>query len=468
LCLCVLLPLLATPAVLAQNRARSAGDMVLIKGARIITMAGPDLETGNVLIRNGKIMAVAPHMQVPRGMLVIEAAGMVVVPGLVDAHSALLSDFGGSGGGRAESRALDAVDVHRANEIEAALAQGVTAVGVFPPPQSGIAGRAAVLRLIPGATLEEMVLCDDAALTAALGLGPYGRPIARLKEIEGLEAVLKKAKEYKESFEEYEEELEEYLKKLEERAKKEEEEDKKEGGDKDKDKNGKKTAPADEPEKKADDKKADEKKGEEKNGKDKEDELKKPKKPGFSAANETIVRVLAGEIPLFVEVHRAADILNLLDVAAKYPVKLVLVGCTEGYKVTDALAGADVSVVLGPAVRETHLENSEFRNHVPGLAAALDKAGVPLVLASSGRRPAETRYLSLSAAQAVAHGLDSRKALAAVTVDAARMLGVADLIGTIEKGKDADLVVLSGHPFSSSAEVEMVFVKGKKVYARGE
>ena len=448
---------LLTAALVASARpqGRPPSDMVLIKGARIITMAGDDIAASDLLIRKGKIAAVASRLRAPRGVPVIDATGKVIAPGFIDAHSALLVNPGGSSGGRAESSVLDGVDPFAKHDLVSALSQGVTAVHLLPAASSGISGRGALVRLIPETALDAMVLESDTALKASIGRGSYGRPIARLGEIKNLRAAFKRALDYKEALETYDEELEEYVKKLEERAaeeKKKEEKDKKNGAAH--------TAPKDKAKSPA-------KKDDKKDDKKKDEELKKPKKPGFNAAGAELIKALDGEIPLFVEVHRAADIVNLLEVVKEYPVKLVLLGCTEGYLVADEIAAADAAVIAGPVVRQRLLENSEFRNHKPGCAAALARAGVDIALASSGRQALETRHLGLNAALAVAHGVDARTALGAITIDAARILGVADRIGSIDKGKDADLVIFDSDPLSSSATVERVFIAGKEVYSLG-
>jgi imidazolonepropionase-like amidohydrolase len=443
----------------AQMRGNPGKDMVLIKGARVVTMAGPDLCPGDVLVRKGKIRAVGPSLRVPRGVRVIDAAGKVVIPGLIDANSVLLVTPGRAAGGNAASSVLDAVDIFRTRDVEGALSQGVTTVALFPPPKSGFAGKGAVIRLKPGVPLEEMILSEAVALKACIGLGSYGRPVARLGEIKKFRSSLKAAADYREAWEEYEEELEEYVKKLEERA--EEEGDKKEGDEK-KGKNDKGEGASGKKSGKASGKSS--KKEEDK----KKDDLEKPKKPRFSAASEELLRALKGEIPLFVEVHRAADIVNVLGEIRDSPVKLVLVGCSEGYLVADKIAESGATALMGPLVREAVVDNSEFKNHCPWCAAVLKRAGVPVVLAGSGRGAGETRHLALHAAMAAAYGFEKAEALSAVTLDAARLLGLDDRIGSIEKGKDADLVILSGDPLSSSAAVETVFIKGEEVYSRGE
>ena len=120
----------ALPA-LAQQGGRPGADMVLIKGARVVTMAGPDLDPGDVLIRKGKIAAVGQSLRVPRGVRVIDASGKTVIPGLIDAYSAILRD--GSGGARsgAASRAADGIDVFRKREMESALSRCVTAAAAM-------------------------------------------------------------------------------------------------------------------------------------------------------------------------------------------------------------------------------------------------------------------------------------------------------------------------------------------------
>jgi len=420
---------------------------VLIKNGRIITLTGRDMPKGSILIRKGKIAAVGELVRAPRNATVIDAAGKVVLPGFVDANSALFRD--GGGGVKVDGNILDAVNLFVPGAMDSALERGVTTVALFPSPGAGISGRGAALSLVPDADVEAMTLKGDLGLRASLGLGSYGRPIGRLREVQQLRKALKGAKAYEKSLETYEEELEEYVKKLEERAEKK------------KDENGKKNG------KKAEKK---EEKKEEKGGKEgekkKEEELKKPKKPRRDVNKEWLVKALDGDIPLFLEVHRAADILNVLEVVEEYPVRLVIVGATESYMVADALADAGVPVVLGPVQRTLSREANEYRNHSTGCAAALMKAGVPVVLASSGRLSSETRFLSLNAAAAVAGGFCPCKALSAITIDSARILGIDDRVGSLEKGKDADIVIMSGEPLSSSSLVETVLVKGEIAFKR--
>lgn len=429
----------------AQEKQQGSGTVV-IKNARIITMTGQDIPRGSILIRKGKIGAVGERVRAPRSAEVIDASGKVVLPGLIDANSALLRE--GAAGGNAAGDVLDLVNLYVTGQTEFALERGITSIALFPSFTAGFSGRGAVLRLVPDADLEKMTLKSDLGLKYSLGIGSYGRTISRLKEVQKFRASLKGAKEYKKSLETYDEELEEYVKKLEERA-----EEKKKNGEE-----GKKKEKKEE--------KKEEKKGEKGGKEEKKEELKKPKKPRRDVQKEWLVKVIEGELPLFLETHRAADILNVLDVVEEYPVRLVLVGATEGYMVADALADAGVTVVLGPVQRILNYEKNEYRNHKAWCAAALAKAGVPVVLASSGRLGTETRFLSFSAAEAVASGLCPNKALAAITVDAAKVLGIDDQVGTLEKGKDADILIMDGDPLSSSSRVEMVFIKGEIAFTR--
>jgi len=461
-----------TLSIAPSAAADEAGDAkpLLIQGGRILTMAGVDFERGDLFIRKGRVAAVAPRLRARRGVQVIDASGKTVVPGFIDACSALLREPGGRSGSRATCSVIDAINTFSLQQkrgLEAALARGVTTVAVFPQASSGVGGYAAALRLIPDAAPRELVVEEKLALHAAVGLGSYGRPFHRLGEIENLRGALRGAKEYEEALENYTEELEEYEKKLKERAEKDDTEDQDKETDTKKNGNGKRAGRTKSRDNNNNDKKAESAtKNDAAKDKDK-DELKKPKKPRHDPAKERLLEALDGEIPLFVEVHRAADVINLLDIVEAYPVKLVLIGCTEGFLVTSELAGAGVKVVAGPAFRETELERNEFRNHVPWFAAALAKAEIPFALASSGRLAGETRHLTLNAAQTVAHGLTERQALEAITIEAARLLGLDERLGSLEKGKDADLVIFDGDPLSSAAKVEMVIIQGRIVYQPG-
>lgn len=195
------------------------------------------------------------------------------------------------------------------------------------------------------------------------------------------------------------------------------------------------------------------------------DDLKKPKKPRRDPAKEMLGRVLDREIPLRVEVHRAEDIHNLLELADELRIDLIIEGASEAWKVADAIADADVPVIIDGTPVNPRTIGGKRRGASPSNAAQLEKAGAALAISSGGNRN-QSRFVWLNAGIAAGHGLSSEAALRAVTRGAAEILGVQDRVGSIAAGMDADLVLLSGSPFAGDTVVESVFVSGRPVYRK--
>ena len=129
------------------------------------------------------------------------------------------------------------------------------------------------------------------------------------------------------------------------------------------------------------------------------------------------------------------------------------------------IARRKVPVIVSPVSASfTDIPRLEYRNHNTQNAAVLSKEGVKVALGVSGRDGASSKFAALVAAMAVANGMDRETALRAITLTPAEVLGVANRIGSLEVGKDADIVMLSHHPFDASAQVEMVLIEGKTVY----
>lgn len=457
-----------------QSKEASSG-ILLIKGGTIFTMTGGEAWEGDILVRSGKIKALGREMKLPSKVPMINARGRTILPGFVDANSVYLLHSPNKAVGRADADVLDDFDYFQKEKMEWALSRGVTAMALTPPSGDGIRGRCAVVKLIPGASLDEMKVKERIALKAGLGTGALGVPFMRMMTAAALDKKFKEAKQYEEAWKTYEEELEEYLKKIkpaggEEPEKKETEEapekEEKKGEKKEK-KDG------DEPPKgggrfargaKEEEKK--EEKEKEGKAKKKEEEPKKPREPAFNMEKDILLEAMRGEVDFQIEVHRASDILEVLKWKKKHCLDLVLVGCTEGYMVADEIREAGVPVILGSVARPRSRERNAYFNHCPESAACLAAKKIPFALASSGRSSEEVRFLSLNAALAAGHGLAKEKALQAITIRAAEILGVDDRLGSIEKGKDADLVIMSGHPFESDARVDMVLINGRVVYER--
>jgi imidazolonepropionase-like amidohydrolase len=173
---------------------------------------------------------------------------------------------------------------------------------------------------------------------------------------------------------------------------------------------------------------------------------------------EALAPVVKGELPLAVAVNRASDILATLRLAVEYDLKLVLLGVADGWMVAPQLAAAKVPVVVDPM---TNIPDFDTPGATLENAGRLQRAGVTVLFASFDAHNA--RDLRHAAGEAVAYGMPWEAALRAVTLGPAQVWGIADRYGTIEAGKDADLVVWSGDPFELLTSAERVFIKGREV-----
>jgi imidazolonepropionase-like amidohydrolase len=173
---------------------------------------------------------------------------------------------------------------------------------------------------------------------------------------------------------------------------------------------------------------------------------------------EALQPVVRGEIPLAIQAHRASDLLAAMRLADEFKLKLVLLGAAEGWMIADELARRHVPVVVKPL---TNIPSFEALAASLENAARLQRAGVNLVLSSFDTHNA--RNLRQEAGNAVSNGLDRDAALRAVTLAPARAWGIADRAGSLEVGKDADIVIWSGDPFELTTAAERVFIRGREV-----
>ena len=173
---------------------------------------------------------------------------------------------------------------------------------------------------------------------------------------------------------------------------------------------------------------------------------------------EALRPVIRGEIPLAVQANRASDMLAAIRLAEEFNLKLVLVGAAEGWMVADELAKKKIPVVVKPL---TNIPSFDALGASLENAARLQRAGVTVVLSTFETHNA--RNLRQEAGNAVANGLDRQAALQAVTLNAARTWDIADRTGSLEVGKDADLVIWSGDPFEVTTSVERVFIRGTEI-----
>ncbi|MCP3919938.1 MAG: amidohydrolase family protein [bacterium] len=444
-------PVVATAAAEPTRFGTVDHETILIKAEKVIVRPGKVLENAQVLVEDGRIVAVGAALEAPADAQVIE--GAVVCAGFIDPWSGLglsssaITDRNTS----PATRSVDAFDRYQsAHALGECLRTGVTSVRVQAGMSSPIGGVGAVVRTDPEAGSATAVVLADSNAAAAIGVTSRGRAtdvFDRISQVDKLRDTLEAARKYREDEVEYRHELTAWQEEI---AKEEEKLEK-----------GFKKA------KKARDKKV---KDAEEDGKEfkekKYKEDKKPRLPKYDADKSMFARVVEGELPLVVTAHRVAELRELLQVTEPFGrLRLVVAGGTESLTVADELAERRIPVLVWPAPLGTSVSD-ELDGHDLSLAGQLRAKGVKVLLGSGGS--ANSRDLPLFAQLAVGHGLDAEAAFAAITYDAARALDVADRIGSVQRGRDADLLVLSGDPLRSSTQVRYVLSAGRVVVSPNE
>lgn len=185
------------------------------------------------------------------------------------------------------------------------------------------------------------------------------------------------------------------------------------------------------------------------------------KMPAYNQKLEALLPVLAREIPLKAHAHQANDIFTALRIAREFNLRLTLEHVTEGHLIVDELAGEkDVPMAVGPSL--TFASKFELQNKSWATPAVLTAAGCHVsIITDSSVVPQQ--YLPLCAGMAIKAGMDPFDALKAITLNPAEHIGVADRVGSLEVGKDADLVITAGSPFEVLTEVKAVFIDGARI-----
>lgn len=194
---------------------------------------------------------------------------------------------------------------------------------------------------------------------------------------------------------------------------------------------------------------------------DKRERAEEEKKPSRDLSLETLVRVLEGDLPLLITVHRSQDIATALRLQEEFGFKLVLDGACEAYLLTDEIKKAGVPVIVHPTMTRAFRETA---NLTMENAARLKRAGIPIAIQSGYESYVpKVRVVLFEAAIAAANGLSFEEALASITIDAAKIIGVADRVGSLEVGKDGDVALYDGDPFEYTSHCTGVVIDGRVV-----
>jgi len=390
-----------------------ASGTVAIVGGRVVPIKGDPVDDGTVLVADGKITAVGAGLPVPDGVPVISAHGSWVLPGFIEAHGHVgvyeeAEGWAGSDSNEltepvtAHVRALDAINPADLG-FRDAVSGGVLAVNVNPGSGNPIGGQAAALKCW-GRTVDEMLLKAPAGMKSALGENPkrvYGERKQTPATRLGTAAVIRGALV----------EAANYLAKLEAEQRKPEDE-------------------------------------------------RKPIDRDLKL--EALGRVLRKEIPWRQHCHRADDIATALRLAEEFGYQLVIDHGTEAHLLADILAAKDIPVIIGPLF--TSRSKVELRNRSLDNPGKLAAAGVTIAI-TTDHPVVPINFLAHQAALSVKHGLDRDTALRALTINPAQIIGIDDRLGSIEPGKDADLVVWSGDPLDVLSRVEHALIDGTEIYS---
>lgn len=466
--------LLFAPLSAATPNSGAAEDpsMILIRAERVIVRPGQVLEDTCVLIVGDRIAQVASDIEAPDGAEVIDAP--VVCAGFIDPWSTLGVTSGAVRDERvsADTRTTDAFDPWDGFTRSRALESGVVALCIQAGAAKGVRGLGAVISTSPGEDASSLVLLDDANLGAVIGATErstsspstsrfsrgrsMSRPVTtvraadifdRIGQVDKLVGDLHDGLNYAEDLSKYRRELAEWEAQIAEKQGELEEDFKKAKKDREK---------AVE--------KAKEDGKEHKDKSYKEDD--RPKSPKPSSEKAVFARVANGEVPLVVIAHRSAELRELLIATREYTrLRMIIAGGTEAMSVADELAERRIPVMVWPAPLGVGRPD-EWDGHDLGLAGRLQAAGVPVLIGSGGA--ATSHDLPLLAKLAIGHGLDRETAFDALTYGAARAFDVADQIGSVSRGRRADLLVLDGEPLGPDTQIRHVLVGGRVVIDGGQ
>ncbi|MDR9417591.1 amidohydrolase family protein [Gracilimonas sp.] len=377
-------------------------------GAQIIPISGEPINNGVLVVEDGKIVAVGDeNTRIPNNAEVHDATGKVIMPGLVDTHSHI---GGGDGGDRSSTlhpdvRIMDSINP-RSESFKRALAGGITSVNVMPGSGHLMSGQTVYLKLRDANTIEDMLiyLDDEKTIYGGLKMANGTNPRGNPPSPGTRAKAASMVRDL-------------YIKAQEYQAKIE-------------------AADGDE-----------------------------SKMPQRDIGMETLVEVLEGKRIVHNHTHKHQDILTAIRLAEEFGYRVVLQHVSEAWKVADEIAASDnvvgSSIItldsFGGKVEAKDIKNSNGRY--------LEEAG-ELVGFHTDDGITDSRLFLRSAAMGIREGMSREGALEAVTIANAIMMDIDDRVGSLEEGKDADFVILTGDPFSVYTHVEQTWIEGQKVWDR--
>jgi len=390
--------------------------MLVVKNGNVLTMKDSAVHEGtDLIIEDGIIKDIGPNLSYPADAEIIDATGKNVMPGLIDAHTHLgIFEEGVMSEGddtneltgpiTPELRVLDGINPYDEGLRDARL-NGITSIVTGPGSGNVIGGQALAMKTF-GQVIDDMVIKEPTGMKAAFGENPkrvYSgqnkTPSTRMATAALFRKAFFDANQYKNNM-----------------------------------------ALAAE--------------------KSKQEDNEKNETPQRDFQKEILVKVLNKEMPIRAHAHRADDILTAIRIAREYDLDISIEHCTEGHKIARQLNLYNIPVIVGPTM------SARTKVELRGLSFK-----TPLVLYNEGVRfaimtdhPVIPIYaLPLCAGMAVKAGLPRYEALKAITITAAEIAGIADRVGSLEKGKDADLIICSGDILSIDPELEHVLIAGKEM-----
>ena len=385
--------------------------VIFIKNGTINTITN-GIVKDDILIENGKIVERGSNIVAPLDAQIIDAEGKFIYPGFIDAHTHLgLWEDGMGFEGADGNEETDPITPHL-NPIDGinpmdktfteAVQGGITSVCTTPGSANVMGGQCIAIKTY-GKRIDKMVIKNPVASKIAFGENPKSCYGRDEKMPQTRMAIAALLRENLKKAEEYLEEIELYM------------------------------------------------------------EHEDHDKPEYDIRMESLIPVLKGEIPFKVHAHRADDMFTAIRIAKEFNLKLTLDHCTEGHLIVDELVEEGYPVIVGPSLSER--SKVELRNLTFDTPGILSNAGLEVSL-TTDHSVIPIQYLPICAGIAVKHGMKSDKALEAITINPARTLGIEDRVGSIEIGKDADIVIWDGNPLEIQSNVLFTIIDGKIVYEK--